>query len=112
MAKYFSLTFNIRTTLVALILLLTVPYLVQVLGIIFLPKTVSVWRQLSLYQWLAAGMVTYAVVYIYVMGKGWDTEQRQVEAILQTGSQLYQVFNCPSLYTQCKQIRGQWKGLQ
>ena len=63
MAKYFSLTFNIRTTLVALILLLTVPYLVQVLGIIFLPKTVSVWRQLSLYQCLAAGMVTYAVVY-------------------------------------------------
>ena len=52
------------------------------------------------------------VVYIYVMGKGWDTEQRQVEAILQTGSQLYQVFNCPSLYTQCKQIRGQWKGLE
>ena len=101
------MTFNIRTTLVALILLLTAPYLVQVLGIIFLPKTVSVWRQLSLYQWLAAGMVTYAVVYIYVMGKGWDTE-----AILQTGSQLYQVFNCPSLYTQCKQIRGQWKGLE
>ena len=64
------MTFNIRTTLVALILLLTAPYLVQVLGIIFLPKTVSVWRQLSLYQWLAAGMVTYAVVYIYVMGKG------------------------------------------
>ena len=63
MAKYYSLTFNIRTTLVALILLLTVPYLVQMLGIIFLPKTVSVWRQLSLYQWLAAGMVTYAVVY-------------------------------------------------
>ena len=82
MAKFFSLTFNIRTTLVALILLLTAPYLVQVLGIIFLPKTV------------------------------WDTEQRQVEAILQTGSQLYQVFNCPSLYTQCKQIRGQWKGLE
>lgn len=52
------------------------------------------------------------VVYIYVMGKGWDTEQRQVEVIRQTDSQLYQVFNCPSLYTQCKQIRGQWKGLE
>lgn len=52
------------------------------------------------------------VVYLYVMGKGWDTEQRQVEVILQPGNQLHQVFNCPSLYTQCKQIRGQWKGLE
>lgn len=52
------------------------------------------------------------LVYLYVMGKGWDTEQRQVEVILQPGSQLHQVFNCPSLYTQCKQIKGQWKGFE
>ena len=52
------------------------------------------------------------VVYLYVMGKGWDTEQRQVEVILQPDSPLHQVFNCPSLYTQCKQIRGQWRGLE
>ncbi len=52
------------------------------------------------------------VVYLYVMGKGWDTEQRQVEVIRQPGSQLHQVFNCPSLYTQCKTIKGQWKGLE
>lgn len=52
------------------------------------------------------------VVYLYVMGKGWDTEQRQVEVIQQPGSLLCQVFNCPSLYTQCKQIKGQWKGLE
>ena len=52
------------------------------------------------------------VIYIYVMGKGWDTEQRQVEVILQQGRNLYQVFNCPSLYTQCKQIQGSWKGLK
>lgn len=52
------------------------------------------------------------VVYLYVMGKGWDTEQRQVEIVRQPGSPLHKVFNCPSLYTQCKQIRGQWKGLR
>jgi hypothetical protein len=52
------------------------------------------------------------VMYIYVMGKGWDTEQRQVEVISQPGNPLFQVFNCPSLYTQCKQIKGQWKGLE
>ena len=52
------------------------------------------------------------VVYLYIMGKGWDTEQRQVEVIRQPDSQLYQVFNCPSLYTQCKPIKGKWKGLE
>lgn len=52
------------------------------------------------------------VMYIYVMGKGWDSEQRSVEVILPTGRTLHQVFNCPSLYTQCKQIRGDWPGLR
>lgn len=52
------------------------------------------------------------VVYLYIMGQGWDTQQRQVEVILRSGSTLHQVFNCPSLYTQCKQIKGQWKGLE
>lgn len=52
------------------------------------------------------------VLYLYVMGKGWDTEQRQVEIIRPTGQELHQVFNCPSLYTQCKQIQGTWKGLK
>ena len=52
------------------------------------------------------------VVYLYVLGDGWDTHQRSVEIILQPGKQLHQVFNCPSLYTQCKTIRGQWPGLK
>ena len=52
------------------------------------------------------------VMYIYVMGGGWDTHQRSVEIIKQPGNQLHQVFNCPSLYTQCKTIHGQWPGLQ
>lgn len=52
------------------------------------------------------------VVYIYMMGKGWDTNQRSVEIIKQPDSELHQVFNCPALYTQCKQIRGKWQGLK
>ena len=52
------------------------------------------------------------VVYLYIMGDGWDTHQRSVEIIKQADSELHQVFNCPSLYTQCKPIRGQWQGLQ
>lgn len=50
------------------------------------------------------------VFYIYILAKGWDTEQRQVE-ILQSGD-LYKVFNCPSCYTQCKNIQGTWPGLK
>ena len=52
------------------------------------------------------------VVYIYIIGKGWDTEKRQVEVIKQPDTPLHKVFNCPSLYTQCKNIQGTWKGLR
>ena len=52
------------------------------------------------------------VVYLYVIGGGWDTHQRSVEIIRPEGSELHQVFNCPSLYTQCKPIRGEWPGLE
>lgn len=55
---------------------------------------------------------TGTVLYLYIMGDGWDTHQRSVEIIKQPDSELHQVFNCPSLYTQCKQIRGQWPGLK
>ena len=52
------------------------------------------------------------VMYIYMMGKGWDTEQRSVEIIRQPNQPLYKVFNCPALYTQCKTIQGTWGGLK
>ena len=51
------------------------------------------------------------VMYIYIIGGGWDTTQRQVELVLEPGHEQYQVFNCPSLYTGCRQIRGTWGGL-
>lgn len=52
------------------------------------------------------------VMYIYMMGKGWDTEQRSVEIIRHPKQPLYKIFNCPSLYTQCKTIHGTWLGLK
>lgn len=53
------------------------------------------------------------VVYLYIVGGGWDTKKRQVEVVLAPGDNaLYKVFNCPSLYTQCKPIAGDWPGLQ
>jgi len=52
------------------------------------------------------------VMYIYIMGKGWDTEQRSVEVIQVNEGDLFKVFNCPALYTQCKNIKGSWEGLK
>ena len=52
------------------------------------------------------------MIYVYILGDGWDTHKRQVEIILQPGKELHQVFNCPSLYTQCKTIEGEWQGLE
>lgn len=52
------------------------------------------------------------VMYIYMMGKGWDTEQRSVEIIQVNDGELFKVFNCPALYTQCKNIKGTWEGLK
>jgi len=52
------------------------------------------------------------VVYIYIIGGGWDTQKRSIEMVKQPDSELYQVFNCPALYTGCKQIVGSWRGLQ
>jgi len=50
--------------------------------------------------------------FLYIFGKGWDTEQRQVEIFMEKGASLYKVFNCPSTYTQCKNIVGTWQGLK
>lgn len=52
------------------------------------------------------------VMYIYIMGKGWDTEQRHIEIVKTSTNELFQVFNCPALYTQCKNIHGNWAGLK
>lgn len=52
------------------------------------------------------------VVYLYILGEGWDTKKRQVEVLQPGNNALHKVFNCPSLYTQCKTIDGEWKGLR
>ena len=59
---------------------------------------------------LTGGTVYYS--YILTDG-GWDTFQRGVEIFQPYGSNKYQVFNCPSTYTQCRNIQnGPWQGLK
>ena len=75
------------------------------------PYTVEMKASVNKHQDMTFGG-TGRVMYLYMMGDGWDTHQRGVEIIKQPDSELHQVFNCPSLYTQCKQIRGEWQGLK
>ena len=49
-----------------LIALLLAPYTYEISGIIFLKSGVSVWEQLSLYQWAATGFIIYCIVHKYV----------------------------------------------
>lgn len=59
---------------------------------------------------LTGGTVYYA--YILAPG-GWDSFQRGVEIFQAYGSNMYKVFNCPSTYTQCRNLQnGPWGGLK
>ena len=52
------------------------------------------------------------VIYLQIDSKGWDTNWRGAEVVKPQGSEYYVVSNCPALYTQCKQVKGQWQGLE
>lgn len=74
------------------------------------PYTVLMKASVNKHQEMANGDV---VCYLYIDGTGgWDTTQRQVEVLTPYGGGLCKAFNFPSLYTQCKPIRGTWGGLK
>ena len=53
------------------------------------------------------------VYYLYILAPGgWDTFQRSVEIYKADGTDIYKVYNCPAVYTQCKNIIGAWQGLK
>ena len=52
------------------------------------------------------------VTYMYILAHGWDSFQRGVEVFQPFDTEYYKVSNCPSCYTQCKNIRGSWPGLE
>ncbi|MBR6878746.1 MAG: hypothetical protein IKM95_05105 [Bacteroidales bacterium] len=72
------------------------------------PYTVEMCASANKPQQVTGGTDTF----VYILAKGWDTEQRQVEIFQPNGSELYKVYNCPSCYTQCKTIIGTWGGLK
>ena len=72
------------------------------------PYTVEMAASANKPQKVTGGTDTF----LYIFSKAWDGEQRQVEIFLPNGSELYQVYNCPSVYTHCKDIIGTWGGLK
>jgi hypothetical protein len=72
------------------------------------PYTVQMCMSANKPQEVTDGVDTF----IYILAKGWDTEQRQVEIFKGDDEDLYKVYNCPSCYTQCKNIKGRWEGLK
>ncbi|MCR5014471.1 MAG: hypothetical protein K6A28_06830 [Bacteroidales bacterium] len=72
------------------------------------PYTVEMCASVNKPQEVTDGIDTF----VYILAKGWDSEQRQVEIFQPYGSELYKVYNCPSCYTQCKNIIGTWAGLK
>lgn len=73
------------------------------------PYTVEMTASVNKPQSVTGGTDTF--VYILTSG-GWDTAQRQVEIYQKTGSDQHTVYNCPSVYTQCKTNVGTWGGLK
>lgn len=63
----------------------------------------------------ASNLLRGYVLYLQVYSNGYDTPWRGVEVVKQQGEQYYRISNCPSMYTQCKEISwetdAEFKGL-
>ena len=57
------IAYTLWIAVVAILLLLTAPYLLRMLGVIFVPSGISIWRQLTVFQWVGAGIGIYTVIY-------------------------------------------------
>lgn len=52
------------------------------------------------------------VYYLYLFAEGWESNRRPVDLFLPLNESLYKVNGMSSLYTQCRDIIGNWAGLK
>ena len=52
------------------------------------------------------------VYYLYLFAEGWESTRRPVDLFLPLNESLYKVSGISSLYTQCRDIIGNWAGLR
>ncbi|MBQ3710225.1 MAG: hypothetical protein II887_05940 [Bacteroidales bacterium] len=68
------------------------------------PYTIQVRRNPAHPEDERSQMLKGYVKYMQVYSDGYDTPWRGVEVVLQKGDTYYRVSNCPSIYTQCKEV--------
>lgn len=59
-------TYITSMVLLGILLLLTIPYVLKIIGIIILPKQISILRQLAIYQWAGVGILVFAIIHAVV----------------------------------------------
>ena len=59
-------TYIISMLLLSILVFLTVPYALKILGIILFPKRIDVLRQISIYQWVFVGIAAFAAIHSVV----------------------------------------------
>ncbi|MBQ4296632.1 MAG: hypothetical protein II755_13735 [Prevotella sp.] len=68
------------------------------------PYTIQVRRNPAHPEDERSQMLKGYVKYMQVYSDGYDTPWRGVEVVQQKGDTYYRVSNCPSIYTQCKEV--------
>lgn len=80
------------------------------------PYTIQVRRNPAHPEDERSQMLKGYVKYMQVYSDGYDTPWRGVEVVQQKGDTYYRVSNCPSIYTQCKEVdfdaTEDWKELE
>ena len=68
------------------------------------PYTIQVRRDPTRPEDERSQMLKGYVKHLQVYSDGYDTPWRGVDVVLQKGDEYYRVSNCPSIYTQCKEV--------
>ncbi len=61
-----KISYILWMVILALLILLTLPYLWEVLRVVFFPKRASLWAQLGIYMWAGVGIFAYSVFHWFV----------------------------------------------
>ena len=59
-------TYFISMVMLSILVLLTIPYAVKMLGIILFPQRIGILRQLSIYLWVGVGILAFAIIHSVV----------------------------------------------
>lgn len=59
-------TYFISMVMLSILVLLTIPYAVKIIGIIIFPQRIDLIKQLAIFQWVGVGILTFAIIHAVV----------------------------------------------